>query len=122
MSEDFLKDFDVLSPPTRTAKIGGEEISFSIIPARIALKFIDFSKKFDITGLDKDDTDSFDPGMLEGILEIVATVCQKSNPKITADWLMDNVDIGTLMEFVHFVFAGMKKITSDASAGETGKN
>lgn len=118
MSDDLLKDFDILSPPKRTARIGGEEIDVSFIPARAALGFIDFSKKYNVTSLES--ADGLDPGMLESMLGIIETVCKRSSSKITKDWLLDNVDISILMQFVQYVFAGMKKV--DAEGGADGKN
>lgn len=118
MSDDLLKDFDVLFPPKRTAIIGGEEIDVSFIPARAALKFVDFSKKYNVNSLEP--TEGFDPGMLDQVLEIIEMICKRSSEKITKDWLLDNVDIKILMEFIQFVFAGLKKV--DADGGECGKN
>jgi hypothetical protein len=34
---------------------------------------------------------------------VVAIACQRSNPKVTKDWLIDNVDMFTLVEFAQFV-------------------
>ncbi len=67
--------------------------------------------------------DSFDPGMIDDILEVVELVCKRSSVKITKDWLLDNVDIKVLLEFVQYVFAGMKNVSSGESpSGDDGKN
>lgn len=67
--------------------------------------------------------DSFDPGMIDDILEVVELVCKRSSTKITRDWLLDNVDIKVLVEFVQYVFAGMKNVSSEESSSrEEGKN
>jgi hypothetical protein len=122
----MLKDFDVLAPPTRKAKIGGEEIDISIIPARVALKFIAFSKKHDVTKFDGNTANNVDSSMLEDMMSIVADICKRSNPKITSDWLLDNNDIGVLMEFIQYIFAPMtektKRLTEEVEAGAEGKN
>ena len=61
--------------------------------------------------------------VLEDILDIVAQICQKSNPKVTKDWLLDNLAITDLMKFVKFVFAGMTQLSDEGEAGgEDGKN
>ena len=124
MSENgLLKDFDILSPPKRIARIGGEEIDVTIVPARAALKFISYLKKYSVQSLESMGQDSFDPGMIDAILEVVELVCKRSSTKITRDWLLDNVDIKVLMEFVQYVFAGMKNVSSEeSSTREEGKN
>lgn len=121
MSEDFMKDFDILSPPKRFARIGGEEIDVTIVPARAALKFIDFSKKYSVETLQSMDAGSFDPAMIEAMLDVIELVCKRSSTKITKEWLLDNVDIKVLMQFVQYVFAGMKEAESEKTEGE-GKN
>lgn len=121
MSEDFMKDFDILSPPKRFARIGGEEIDVTIVPARAALKFIDFSKKYSPDKLQSMDAGSFDPEMILVMLDVIELVCKKSSSKITKEWLLDNVDIKVLMQFVQYVFAGMKEAESEKTEGE-GKN
>jgi len=122
MSDDLLKDFDILSPPRRIARIGGEEIDVTIVPARAALKFISFSKKYSAKSLESMDQDSIDPGIIDDILEVVELVCKRSSTKITRDWLLDNVDIKVLVEFVQYVFAGMKNVSYEESSSREGKN
>jgi len=117
----MLKDFDILSPPKRLAMIGGEEIDVTIVPARAALKFIDFSKKYNVESIQGMSADNFDSGMIESILEVIELICKRSSTKITKDWMLDNVDIKVLMEFVQYVFAGIKGDEA-ADTGEDGKN
>lgn len=104
---DLLKDFDILSPPKRIARIGGEDIDVTIVPARAALKFISFSKKYHVDSVDSMSPGGFDPGMIDSILEVIELICRRSSEKITKEWLLDNVDIKVLMEFIQYVFAGM---------------
>jgi len=112
--QGILKDFDILAPPKRIAKLGGEEIDVSIISTRVALKFIEFSKKHKTENLTQaTQTGVMEEGVLEDMLEIIALVCQKSSEKITKDWLLDNVDIGTLLQFVRFVFNPLTERVKD---------
>lgn len=119
---DLLKDFDILSPPKRIARIGGEDIDVTIVPARAALKFISFSKKYHVDSVDSMSPGGFDPGMIDSILEVIELICRRSSEKITKEWLLDNVDIKVLMEFIQYVFAGMKDMSTGEPAGDTGKN
>lgn len=120
---DLLKDFDILAPPKRTARIGGEDIDVSLIPARASLMFIDFSKKYSVETLKSMDGNSFDSGMIENMLDVIELVCKRSSKKITKDWLLDNVDIKVLMQFVQFVFEAIKNgEEGTATTGGDGKN
>lgn len=119
---DLLKDFDILSPPKRIARIGGEDIDVTIVPARAALKFISFSKKYHVDSVDSMSPGGFDPGMIDSILEVIELICRRSSEKITKEWLLDNVDIKVLMEFIQYVFAGMKDMSTGEPAGDSGKN
>jgi len=125
MAEDNMMDFDILAPPKRTAKIGGEIIDVTIVPARAAFKFITFSKKYNVNALEKSTSSgSYDPEMITAILDVIELICKRSSKKITADWLQDNVDITVLMKFVMYVFEGIKG-KGDAVkevAGDSGKN
>lgn len=118
---DLLENFEILEPPKRTATLLGEVVDVSIIPTRVALKFIGFSKKHDVKKLEGMTENSFDESMIEDMMEIVATICQRSNPKITKNWLLDNIGITDLMKFIQFAFAGLSKVKGE-SGGEDGKN
>lgn len=122
MAGDILTDFEILEPPKRTARLMGETVDLTIVPARVALKFIDFSKKYGSKKLEETEAEDFEPAMVEDMMDLVAQICQKSNQKITKDWLLDNMDVKSLMKFVQFVFAGITK-TEDTDQGTgTGKN
>jgi hypothetical protein len=102
-AESVTKDFDILSPPKRNARIGGVIVDVSFIPAKIAFRFIQFSKTHKVDALTANPED-FDGSMLEDIVDIIALICQRSSAKITKDWLMENIDMGVLIEFMKFVF------------------
>ncbi|WP_292461631.1 hypothetical protein [Methanolobus sp.] len=97
MSSDIMKDFDTIVPPKRLARVAGEEVDVSVFSTRATLKLIDMTDS-------PEKVRSLEEGKnIQGFVEVVATACQRSNPKITADWLMDNVDMFTLVEFSKFV-------------------
>jgi hypothetical protein len=102
---DFMMDFDVLAPPKRIAKLGGEEIDVSIVSTKVALKFMEFSKKHKMKKLEQ----------VTEIIEIVALVCENSSKKITKDWLLANVDISILLKFVKFVFEPLTQRVKEMS-------
>lgn len=123
MTEDLLTNFEILEPPKRTAVLLGETVDISKIPARVSLKFIAFSKKHDIKKFENASEESLDMSVLEDILDIVGIICEKSNEKITKDWLLDNLSIADLMKFVKFVFSGITQLNDEGKAGgEDGKN
>lgn len=85
--------------------------------------FIDFSKKYSVEKLQSMDNTSFDSGMIEAMLDVIELVCKRSSKKITKDWLLDNVDIKVLMQFVQFVFEGIKNgEDGTVTTGGDGKN
>lgn len=123
MTEDLLTNFEILEPPKRTAVLLGETVDISKIPARVSLKFIAFSKKHDIKKFENASEESLDMSVLEDIIDIVGIICEKSNEKITKDWLLDNLSIADLMKFVKFVFSGITQLNDEGKAGgEDGKN
>lgn len=121
MTENFLTNFEILEPPKRTATLLGEVVDLSMIPAIVSLKFIGFSKKYDVKKLEGMDEESFDPVMIEDMIELIAQICQKSNEKITKTWLMEKLSIQDLVKFIQFTFAGMTQLKSEAG-GNDGKN
>jgi hypothetical protein len=122
LADETFVDFDILAPAKRTAKIGGEVVDVTIVPAIAALKFIDFSKKYDVKALEGMSSGGFDSGMITAVLEVVELICQRSSTKITSDWLLKNVDIKVLMRFIQYVFAGVKGNPAEEVAGKSGKN
>jgi hypothetical protein len=116
-----MKDFDVLAPPRRVAKIGGEEIDVSLMSARVALEFVKFSGKYNFNSAKGLKTDDFKPEMLEDMIRIIAMICKKSSEKITADWLLDNIELPTLIEFMRFVFEPMTSRMKSLDIGGSGE-
>lgn len=123
--EGIMKDFDAIAPKKRLARIGGEEVDVTVFSTRATLKLIEYSRKFnflDIKGNIKD----FSPEQFEGVAEVVAVACQRTNKKITKDWLLDNTDPVTLLEFVKYVIdpvtERMKTLTENKGKGSTEKN
>lgn len=120
-----MKDFDILAPPKRIAKIGGEDIDVSLMSARVSLKFVSFADKYNFGNTSLTSAD-FKPEMLDDMVEIISLICKKSNPKITSDWLLDNLELPVLIEFMQYVFEPMLKRmkslnVAESSGTETGK-
>ncbi len=109
--EDTLtRSFEVLEPPKRTATLLDQEIDLTIIPARTSLKFVSFSKKYGNSKLDniKDEV-GLDEEMLSEMLDIIGEITTRSNPTVTKDWLLENLQLADLTRFMVFVFEGFKK-------------
>ena len=124
---DFLLDLDALAPPKRITKVGGEEIDVSILSVKVALKFVEFQQKFNFTEDSK--AEDFKPEILLDMAEILGLVCEKSSKKITADWLINNLDMSAFMAFMKFALNPMMKSVEKAKTelsksdeGEPGKN
>lgn len=126
-----MRDFDILAPKKRIAKIGGEEIDVSVMSARVSLKFVTFAEKYNF-GTGTLTTADFQPEMLDDMVDIISLICRKSNPKFTADWLLDNLELPILIQVMQYVFepmlSRMKTLNLDSGTGsgngegESGKN
>ena len=118
MSSDIIRDFDQIIPPKRLAKIGGEDVDVSIFSTRATLKLIEMTDTPEkLEQLENCQN-------IDGFVDVVATACQRSNPVITKDWLLDNIDMITLIEFAKFVLEPiLKKMDElDQVEDKTGKN
>lgn len=104
-AEENIKDFDILAPPKRLARIGGEIVDVSFIPTRIALEIMSLG--------DFDET-SFSAEIFDKVVDVTVKICQRSNPKITREWIIDNIEPMTLMKFL--VYA-VESLSSRVSAG-----
>ncbi|MDG6245099.1 MAG: hypothetical protein QCH31_12060 [Methanolobus sp.] len=113
MSEDLIRDFGTIVPQKRIARIAGEEVDVSVFSTRATLKLIELTSSPDKqTALESGEG-------IEDLLEVVAIACQRSNPKITKDWLIDNVDLFTLVEFAQFVMEPVtEKLKATPAEGE----
>jgi len=86
MTDAVLEGVDVLDPPKKIIYVAGEALDFTFVPTRYTLKSLRIldemqSKKIsEVDGMDK-------------IIEIIAEICSKNNPIVTADWLLDNTNI-----------------------------
>ena len=104
-----MKDFSTVVPQKRIARISGEEVDVSVFSTRATLKLIELTSS-------PEKQAALESGQgIEDLLEVVAIACQRSNPKVTKDWLIDNVDMFTLVEFAQFV---MEPVTARLKAIE----
>lgn len=112
MAEDFLEDLDILDPPKKLVKIAGETIDVSFIPSRVTIEATRISTAFDKKQISVDE-------MFERMVGIIVKIGSKSNPKITSDWVLDNLSIQKVTKL-------MEVIVSDTGESkkedDTGKN
>ena len=97
-----FKDFDKVIRPERKARIAGEDVDVSKIPSRVTLEIAKLND--DVKELNSEQ------GFYKSV-DLVAKACQPSNSKITANWLLDNTDFETLMEFMDWVLEPVKQRT-----------
>jgi len=103
-------------PQKRIVRIAGEEVDVSIFSTRATLKLIELT-----SSPEKQATLESGQG-IEDLLGVVALACQRSNPKITKDWLIDNVDMFTLVEFAQYVMEPITEKLKSAQAKGDEKN
>jgi len=98
---DGIYDFDALVTEQRLARIGGEVVDVSTIPVAVTLALAKHSDrtKEEILADTKQDAES----VMREMLQMVSDVCRPSNPKITVEFLMENLDQARLNAFTKFV-------------------
>ena len=89
-----VKDFDAVAPERRQAKIAGKVLDCTFIPARVTLAIQRFSD--DMAG--KSGADA-----VERAAELIAKVGQRTDPELTVDWLLDNLDLMQLQDLFQFI-------------------
>lgn len=117
MAEDFLEDLDILDPPKKVVKMSGELIDISFLPSKVTLAVMKISADFDKKKITTDE-------MFEKMIGIIAQLSSKSNPKITEDWLYENVSVEKITNFLHLLVSGGDEVAkgTDASGVESAKN
>ncbi len=120
------KVFQVFIPEKKTAILLDQNVDVTIIPAKTAFKFVLFSKKHKGINLKNENT-GIDENLLDEILDIVEEITTRSNPVVTKDWLLTNLEIQDIVRFITFIFKNMSpsKVESMGSSkpgGTSGKN
>ncbi len=110
MPEPIIRDFDKVVRQQRIAILSGERIDVSMIPSGVMADLLNMME-----GLDQKDPKNF--GL---VVDMVSKICRVKNKKITSQWLYENTDIETLLEFAEYVMEPAKAKASEVS-GE-GKN
>ena len=107
-----IRDFDKVIREQRLAVISGEQVDVTKIPSRVTLEMAQFAD--DADALKQEDS-------FRKVLDLVCKACAPSNSKITVDWLLDNTDFDTLMEFCEFVMAPIRERAAKQAGGTQGK-
>lgn len=107
-----IRDFDKIVKEPRIARICGEEVDVTRIPSRVTLEMTKFADDADAM---KSEESFF------RVVDLAAKACAPSNPKITADWLLDNTDFDTLMDFCEFVMEPIRERAAKQAGGTPGK-
>ena len=90
-----LKNFDKINREKREIQVGGEVADVTRIPSRVMLELVNAADSGEIS--------EDNPGSFQRTLELVEKVTTPSNPKMTADFLLDNTDFETLVELIEYV-------------------
>lgn len=91
-----IRDFDAVSPERRQARIGGRVVDVTSIPARVTLEMARFKDDIDAGNLSQKD-------LVERTFDIVGRITSVSDQEMTADWLLDNVDLNTSLDFINWI-------------------
>lgn len=102
-----IRDFDIIVPKERLARIGGEVVNVATIPTRVALGLARFADT-------KNQEDSGE--MFEGVIKLISLACIKSNPKVTPEFLMDNTTFESVSAFIEFVLNPVQEKAKNLTA------
>lgn len=80
-------DADVLVPQSQDIKVGGKVFSIGKIPMRISIKIYENMSK---------QKGAEDFAIVENMADVVYSVLKLSDPKLTKDWVLDNIDMRSL--------------------------
>ena len=103
-----VKDFDAVAPERRQAKIAGKVLDCTFIPARVTLAIQRFSDEME----GKSGADA-----VERAAELIAKIGQRTDPELTVDWLLDNLDLLQLQELFAFILDPYKRRAEEGNAG-----
>ncbi len=96
-----LQNFDKVVREERKIQVGGEVADVSRIPSRVTTSLLE--------ALDSGEISEDDPKAFTRTLALVASVCTVSNPKMTADFLLDHTDFETLYDLISYVMEPVRR-------------
>jgi hypothetical protein len=105
----------IINPTAKKINFGGEIVEVAFVPAKVTL---DAAKVSD--GM-KNGTMSEYEGS-EQMLVMIETICKKSNPLITRDWLLENASMQMMTEFMEYVVGGPSDSVKTTQVGNSEKN
>jgi len=106
---DGIYDFDALVREPRLARVGGEIVDVSVIPVAVTLAL---AKRSDMTKEEMLEATKANPAEeLRKVIQLVSDACVPSNPKLTVEFLMANLDQDRLNAFTRFV---LNPVTEEA--------
>lgn len=117
MTEDVLKDLDLLDPQKTLVKMSGELIDISFIPSKVTLAAMRISSDLEKKKITADE-------MFEKMIGIIVQVSEKSNPTITAEWLYNNVSVEKITNFLKLLVSSEPgtDVKNGVSGGKSAKN
>lgn len=116
MSEEgMMTDIKIITPPVKRINLGGEIVEVAFIPARISLEAAQISE-----GMSKGSISEYEGS--DKLIDLIEKICQKSNPIITREWLLDNTSLPMLLEFMDFAIGGGEDAVKTTQKGKSGKN
>ena len=108
-----LKNFDQINREKREIQVGGEVADVTRIPSRVMLELV---KAKDSGAMSRDNDDGFTM-----LLDMAEKICRPSNPKMTADFLIDNTDFETLVEVLEYIMEPVNTKMEDMQKKAVGK-
>ena len=104
-----LRDFDAVAPARRVIRIAGEEADVTVFPARVTMELERFFRERQsgkVAGSDQ----------VERIVSLISRVTTAGNPQLTADWLLDHLDLLKIYDLIAFILEPMTKRAEEFAA------
>ena len=114
-----IVDLDVLRPPPKIMRLGGNDIDVSYIPTALTFEVSRITQE--LSGLDVDEMAKGEDAAQRGfnmMVELCALYCSWKHPEMTVEWIMDNTNAAQ----VNAMSECIQKTLEQAFAGaETGQ-
>jgi len=115
MGDNTLDDIKIINPAVKKINLGGANVEVAFVPAKVTLDAAQISE-----GIKNGTMSEYDGS--DKLVNMIESICKKSNPGITRDWLLENTSMDMMMEFLEYVTGGSKDLIKTATAGTTEKN
>jgi hypothetical protein len=97
-----FEDYDIIVPPLRQAKIGGQIFDVSEINTKIA---------FEVMQVSGNDLSNLTADKFSQLIDIGVKIFQMTNPEIDREWVLENTNPLKLINFITFAVQSINSLS-----------